>query len=97
MTNFDFLKNDPQFDSFADVAVSAEKILNIDVEASVAELSPGHGICREMDVLGGRFPCQAISGYPGQPDECGRISEYCRSGSLEAHGFHQKAGKSCGA
>ena len=34
MTNFDFLKNDPQFDSFAD-AVSAEKILNIDVEASV--------------------------------------------------------------
>lgn len=35
MTNFDFLKNDPQFDSFADVAVSAEKILNIDVEASV--------------------------------------------------------------
>ena len=34
MTNFDFLKNDSQFKSFADVAVSAEKILNIDMEAS---------------------------------------------------------------
>ena len=35
MTNFDFLKKDPQFKSFADVAISAEKILNIDMGASV--------------------------------------------------------------
>ena len=35
MTNFDFLKKQPQFDSFADVAISAEKILHIDMEASV--------------------------------------------------------------
>lgn len=35
MTNFDFLKKEPQFDSFADVAISAEKILHIDREASV--------------------------------------------------------------
>ena len=35
MTNFDFLKKEPQFDSFADVAISAEKILHIDMEASV--------------------------------------------------------------
>lgn len=35
MTNFDFLKRDPQFKSFADVAISAEKILNIDMGASV--------------------------------------------------------------
>ncbi|MCI8294064.1 MAG: DEAD/DEAH box helicase family protein [Hespellia sp.] len=34
MTNFDFLKKDSQFDSFADVAISAERILNIDKEAS---------------------------------------------------------------
>lgn len=34
MTNFDFLKKEPQFDSFADVAISAEKILHIDMEAS---------------------------------------------------------------
>lgn len=35
MTNFDFLKSDPQFAAFADVAISAEKILNIDTAASV--------------------------------------------------------------
>lgn len=35
MTNFDFLKADPQFATFSDVAISAEKILNIDVAASV--------------------------------------------------------------
>lgn len=35
MTNFDFLKKELQFDSFADVAISAEKILHIDMGASV--------------------------------------------------------------
>lgn len=35
MTNFDFLKKEPRFDSFADVAISAEKILHIDMEACV--------------------------------------------------------------
>ena len=35
MTNFDFLKKELQFDSFANVAISAEKILHIDMEASV--------------------------------------------------------------
>ncbi len=35
MTNFDFLHSDPQFASFADVAVSAERILQLDVEASI--------------------------------------------------------------
>ncbi len=35
MTNFDFLKNTPDFDAFADVAISAEKILHIDVDACV--------------------------------------------------------------
>ncbi len=35
MTNFDFLKSDPQFAAFSDVAISAEKILNIDPDASV--------------------------------------------------------------
>ncbi|WP_274422975.1 DEAD/DEAH box helicase family protein [Blautia sp. XA-2221] len=35
MTNFDFLKKEPQFDSFADVAISAEKLLHIDMEACV--------------------------------------------------------------
>lgn len=35
MTNFDFLKLTPDFDAFADVAISAEKILHIDVDACV--------------------------------------------------------------
>ena len=35
MTNFDFLTSDPQFDTFASVAVSAEKILHIDTSASI--------------------------------------------------------------
>lgn len=35
MTNFDFLTKDKQFDSFSSVAVSAEKILHIDPEASI--------------------------------------------------------------
>lgn len=33
MTNFDFLKSEPKFATFADVAVNAEKIFHIDVEA----------------------------------------------------------------
>ena len=35
MTNFDYLKNESKFKSFADVAVAAEKIIYIDIEASV--------------------------------------------------------------
>ncbi|MBQ8003866.1 MAG: DEAD/DEAH box helicase family protein, partial [Oscillospiraceae bacterium] len=35
MTNFDFLKLDPEFAAFSDVAISAEKILHIDSSACV--------------------------------------------------------------
>jgi Type I site-specific restriction-modification system, R (restriction) subunit and related helicases len=35
MTNFDYLKKEPQFDSFSDVAIAAEKIIHIDTEASI--------------------------------------------------------------
>ena len=35
MTNFDFLKNEPQFTAFADAAIAAEKIYSIDSEACV--------------------------------------------------------------
>ena len=35
MTNFDFLKKEPEFRSFADAAIAAEKILPIDSAASV--------------------------------------------------------------
>ena len=36
MTNFDFLKAEEKFSSFADVAISAEKLLHIDVDACVS-------------------------------------------------------------
>ena len=35
MTNFDFLKSTPDFNTFSDVAISAEKILHIDVDSCV--------------------------------------------------------------
>ena len=35
MTNFDYLKNEPKFNSFSDVAIAAEKILSIDIASSV--------------------------------------------------------------
>lgn len=35
LTNFDYLKNDSQFSTFANVAISAEKIILIDPEASI--------------------------------------------------------------
>ena len=37
MTNFDFLKSDPQFASFADVAVGAELMLHINTASCVSE------------------------------------------------------------
>ena len=35
MTNFDYLKEEPKFSTFADVAISAEKIILMDPQASV--------------------------------------------------------------
>ena len=35
MTNFDFLKTEEKFNSFVDVAISAEKIFSIDESASI--------------------------------------------------------------
>ena len=38
MTNFDFLKDDPQFSGFADAAIAAERILPIEIKAAVADM-----------------------------------------------------------
>jgi type I restriction enzyme R subunit len=35
MTNFDFLKNEENFASFADAAITAEKLYNIDIPSCV--------------------------------------------------------------
>ena len=58
MTNFDFLKNEPKFKDFADVAISAERIFQFDYAASV--LQTGNGICCQMDVFCGQCPCHAM-------------------------------------
>ena len=34
-TNFDYLKEEPKFKNFADVAISAERIILMDPEASI--------------------------------------------------------------
>lgn len=34
MTNFDFLKKEPRFTTFADAAIAAEQVINIDVDSS---------------------------------------------------------------
>ena len=60
MTNFDFLKEEPKFKDFADVAISAEKIYPIDEAASVFKLPQSHGICCKMDVFCGRFSYYAM-------------------------------------
>ena len=57
MTNFDFLLSEPQFASFAgaDAADCVVKTPFGDVLPGGlrGELSPGDGVCRKMDVLGG--------------------------------------------
>ena len=35
MTNFDYLKNADRFDSFSEIAIVAEKTLNIDVSTCI--------------------------------------------------------------
>ena len=71
VTNFDFLKDIPQFAAFADVAVAAEKILMIDPEASVMN-------CRRAMEFAVKWMYSvdagnAISGQAGQPAEYGRV------------------------
>ena len=41
MTNFEFIKSEPRFDTFADVAVSAEKIILLDPEACIMNCRRG--------------------------------------------------------
>lgn len=67
MTNFDFLLSDPQFTTFGEVAVAAEKIYTIDPAGLCAELPPVHGVCRQMDVLCGRRFGHALRRLSGQP------------------------------
>ena len=35
MTNFDYLKSEKEFESFVDIAITAEKVFNIDIGTCV--------------------------------------------------------------
>lgn len=35
MTNFDYFKQEPKFNSFADVVIVAEKVIQIDAESCI--------------------------------------------------------------
>lgn len=51
ITNFDYLKNEPKFSAFANVAISAEKIILMDPEAMYYQQPQGDGVCNQMDVF----------------------------------------------
>lgn len=53
MTNFDIFDAIPQFESFASVAVSAERILHYRRLCLCVELPQGDGVRREVDVFRG--------------------------------------------
>ena len=60
MTNFDFFLTEPKFASFAEVAVSAEKILQIDPAASVfmCRVAIGSGGCA-APIFGQQLRCES--------------------------------------
>lgn len=94
MTNFDFLKNDSQFKSFADVAVSAEKILNIDMEASALN-------CRRAMEFAVKWMYSVDKSLvlPYQDNLVSLMSteefrDIVEPEFMEAYGFHKKTGES---
>lgn len=60
------------------------------------QLSPGHGICRQMDVFRRQFPDNALSGHIGLSDEHRRISGNCGPGPSEKNAFHSETGQQRG-
>ena len=92
MTNFDIFTATPQFESFASVAISAERILHIDPSACVLN-------CRramEFAVKWMYSVDKALvmpSGHAGQFDERRGLPGYCRHGHLAAHGFYPPYGE----
>lgn len=69
MTNFDIFSSIPQFDPFASVAVSAERILHIDPSACVLNCRRAMEFAVKWDVLGGQGAGHALSGHAGELDE----------------------------
>ena len=85
MTNFDFLENIPQFHSFAKAAISAEKILHIDMEASVLHGLPVLGIGSVVGNETGLPVVQMSLQEPPPPDHPLNVLHHV--GPAPAHGF----------
>ena len=60
MTNFDFLKDDPQFSGFADAAIAAERILPIDAATAVLDCRRAMEFAVKWMYFGGQLPRQAV-------------------------------------
>lgn len=62
VTNFDYLKNESKFSAFANVAISAEKIILADPDASILNSRRAIGICCEMVVFCGEQFADSVPG-----------------------------------
>lgn len=66
MPNFDFLLKDKDFEPFASVAVTAERLLHVDAASCVLACD---GVCGQVDVLRWPRSCYALLGYSRRHDE----------------------------
>ena len=90
MTNFDFLKQEPKFKSFADVAISAEKILPIDCATAVIN-------CRRAMEFAVKWMYSVDSSLvkPWDDKLVSLLSTDCRRSSPKTYGFYPQNGKFC--
>lgn len=73
MTNFDFLKEEKRFDSFTDVAISAEKLYNVDIDSCVLACRRAMEFAVKWMYSVGQGAKSALSGYARQPYGYGGI------------------------
>lgn len=97
LTNFDYLKNESKFSAFADIAISAEKVILMDPEASIINSRRAmefaikwmYSVDKALE-LPYKDNLQNLMGSEG-------ISSDCRAGYLEANGVYPPMRKQCGA
>lgn len=98
MTNFDFLTKDPDFESFASIAVTAEKLLHVDIDSCVLSCRRAmefavkwmYSVDRDLtlpwqDNLGSLMSDSAFRDIVGQ-DLWQRMDYIRRLGNTAAHG-----------
>lgn len=91
VTNFDYLKKEPKFSRFVDVAISAEKLILIDPEASILNSR------RAMEfALKWMYSVDSELEMPyrdNQFNECRRLQTDCRTRFMEKDGLHPQKWK----